>query len=125
MGKGQYATVLKAHDYKYDIDVAIKIFTFEKFALEELEIYHLITCNTTNPLHTSTIPREILLPIETVYFHEKTLIILPLLSGDLYEYMQRQPDSRLSLSQVKSVAEQIIIALSFLHGKRIVHNDLK
>lgn len=45
--------------------------------------------------------------------------------GDLFSYVQDQPDCRLSLDQIQKVGKQLIDTVAFLHDRNIIHRDLK
>lgn len=45
--------------------------------------------------------------------------------GELYDYWDRFPERKMPEHEAKDIFRQLIMAIDFCHGKKIIHRDLK
>ena len=64
--------------------------------------------------------------VESFETKDEIVMILELgLGGDLFDFVQKQPERRLSVSLARELTRQIARALAHCHAQGIVHRDVK
>ena len=123
LGSGAYATVYQGRDKVTGAQVAMKIIPRNridtathpaderKLLITEvklgLELQHQLLTKTT----------------EFVENHHQYVIIMELMGGgDLFEYFKKRA---LTESEVQCIMRQLLVSVHFMHGRGIVHFDLK
>lgn len=123
MGRGSFGQVVKVADHKKDAVLALKIIRnkkrFHHQALVEVKILeHLMGRDKE---HKSNIVRV----HGYFYFRNHLCITFEPLSMNLYEFIKNNNFKGVSLSLIRRFALQLLQALKFLKGERIIHCDLK
>jgi serine/threonine protein kinase len=120
LGRGGMATVYKAHDAKFDTDVAIKILHKEFTHNENIrkrflaEARNMFKMSHPNIIKVSDLVDE----GDTVAF------VMEYIEGDtLKEYMERK--GRLGDEEIKTIFTQILEAVGYVHDQNLVHRDIK
>ncbi|MFY9821471.1 MAG: protein kinase [Thermoanaerobaculia bacterium] len=122
LGRGGMGTVYRALDLELNREVALKFLRPERqrrqqdLARFQREAEALAKLDHPN--------------IGTIYQHDQwqgqRFIVMALYDGEtLAEYLAKQPEHRLSISEAIRIASQLTSALRAAHGASLVHRDLK
>lgn len=126
LGSGASATVLKATTNRFPKQiVAIKLFNEEyiddnMFLEKEINILQKLN-------HPNVAKLKMIIASRTRDC--KTFVCGLALDycdmGDLFEYMSYSTGVEMSIQFIRSIFQQIVRALAYLHSQRVVHNDIK
>ncbi|OMJ91008.1 hypothetical protein SteCoe_6470 [Stentor coeruleus] len=121
LGDGSFGIVIQCYDHKMQIPVAIKILRKgKKFAnIGEME------AGVLDILNANGEDNNIIKKHEQFKFREHFCIVYELLSIDLYQFLKKNEFRGASMSIIKRIAVQIIIALKHIHNSELIHCDLK
>ena len=116
IAQGGFAEVYQAYDTVEGIRVALKIPNLQMLAKEDLESFR------REVRLTARLDHPHILPIKNAGLIDHLFVIVhPLGIGSLADRVTR----RLSFQKALNYADQILQALAFAHGKRIIHCDVK
>lgn len=120
IGKGGFATVFRAKNYKKNQDVAIKVINwqlmkerkFEEKVLQEIEI------------HSKLSHPNVIKLLDHFSYSENIYLVLELCENDTVKrYLDE--NGRLSEREARDLVEQIVHGLLYLQSQNIVHRDIK
>nr|OQO26733.1 hypothetical protein B0A51_07712 [Rachicladosporium sp. CCFEE 5018] len=124
IGKGTFATVVRAKDTKTDKDVAVKIAcnneTMYKAGTKEMEMLSMLNAaDTEDKKHIIRLHRN--------FDHKGHLcLVFENLSADLREVLKKfGRNVGLNLKAIRAYAQQMFLALSHLKRCEVLHADLK
>ncbi|OMJ88147.1 hypothetical protein SteCoe_9965 [Stentor coeruleus] len=118
-GNGTFGVVIKALDLKENKYVALKIIDRKNNIGNEVDILRYIKSKDEKGLY------GIVDFLGSFTFRDHIVIIFEVLSINLFEFLKNSHFEGISLNLIRRIASQIIQALCFLHGNRIIHCDLK
>lgn len=122
LGKGGFGKVYLALNRKDNRLIALKVIDKETILRKGRPVDAFIERNVMLRLRH----RYILFLYGTFQTPHHLYYVMDFLGGgDLFHFIKKQPDSRLTLGTAKQFAAQVIVALSFLHSKGILYRDLK
>uniref|UniRef100_A0A3B3DUA1 Protein kinase domain-containing protein n=1 Tax=Oryzias melastigma TaxID=30732 RepID=A0A3B3DUA1_ORYME len=120
LDEGAFGTVMKGKKLETNEDVAIKIFknnnkdilSLEFNALKRIQRidadkYNLVKC------------------IERFGYRRKVFIVFEMLDQSLHDFMRKRDGSPLSMSEIKTISWQLLVALKGLKSIGLVHTDIK
>eukprot|EP00760_Papus_ankaliazontas_P028469 PhM_4_TR372/c2_g1_i2/m.67956/K18669/DYRK2_3_4; dual specificity tyrosine-phosphorylation-regulated kinase 2/3/4 len=123
LGKGSFGQVFAAVDHKNQRRVAVKVIRnkkrFHQQALVEVKILEHLREHDKDDV-TNTIK-----PIESFYFRGHLCISFEMLSINLYEFIKANGFQGLSMGLIRRFTVQLLTALQYTYGQRIVHCDMK
>eukprot|EP01063_Lacrimia_lanifica_P024447 TRINITY_DN32352_c0_g1_i1.p1 TRINITY_DN32352_c0_g1~~TRINITY_DN32352_c0_g1_i1.p1 ORF type:complete len:410 (+),score=184.97 TRINITY_DN32352_c0_g1_i1:76-1305(+) len=125
VGHGGCAEVYKARCKRTDKVVALKVmekqvyFDARKLKPEAIMRERDIMVNVANS--------DFFAKLYTAFQTETQVVLVQefLPNGDLFHYVQRQPEMRLDEATVQFIAAQLLVGLSSLHERGILYRDLK
>ncbi|OMJ77727.1 hypothetical protein SteCoe_22631 [Stentor coeruleus] len=121
LGDGSFGIVIQCYDHKMQIPVAIKILRkgkkFTKIGEMEAGVLDILNSNGEDD--------NIIKKYEQFKFRGHFCIVYELLSLDLYQFLKKNEFRGASMSIIKRIAVQIIIALKHIHSSDFIHCDLK
>lgn len=122
VGEGTFSQVFSAFDHKTREFVALKIVKnqhrFKELALRELEF--LKTLNKAYGEVSYTVKLR-----NSFTFRSHQVFVFELLEKSMFEVLQLANFQGLPLKQVSQLGYQVLLGLSQLHAKQIIHCDLK
>lgn len=123
LGCGTFGQVFHCHDYKRNIEVAIKIIRnkqiFRKAGDLENKILHELSKADPNDLNC------IVKNLRSFEFRGHLCLVFELLSLNLYDFLHKNNFQGLSLQLIRRIAVQLFMALKTVHSVGIIHCDLK
>ena len=121
LGDGSFGIVLQCFDHKLSVNVALKILRkgkkFSKIGETEAKILENLNINGGDD--------SIVKKLDSFSFRNHYCIVYELLSLDLYQFMKKNEFQSISMSIIKRIAVQVIIALKHIHSVGLIHCDLK
>ncbi|KAI5741249.1 hypothetical protein M8J76_011793 [Diaphorina citri] len=120
IGKGGFATVFRAKNYKKNQDVAVKVINwqlmkerkFEEKVLQEIEI------------HSKLCHPNVIKLLDHFSYSDNIYLVLELCENDTVKrYLDE--NGRLSEREARDLLEQIVHGLLYLQSQNIVHRDIK
>lgn len=122
VGEGTFSQVFSAFDHKAKEFVALKIvknqYRFKELALRELGF--LKTLDRAYGEVSCTVKLR-----NSFTFRGHQIFVFDLLEKSIFEVLKSSNFRGLSLKQVGQIGYQVLLGLSQLHAKRIIHCDLK
>ncbi|XP_028307216.1 homeodomain-interacting protein kinase 3-like [Gouania willdenowi] len=120
VGEGNFGKVVKCQNLSNNETVAVKLIKegFEEDLQHEISILKLISvldADRTNLLKF----------YEHFVYMDYNCLAFELLDVDLYTLMENREWESLSLTEIRSIAEQLLVALDFLKDLGIIHTDIK
>lgn len=132
VGSAVFSKAIKAVDLKLNKSVCLKMVKNVKDyfdqSLDEIKLLRYLNRLDPNDEH------GIVRLLDFFYYREHLFLVFELLRHNLYEVQQKSIKEHgtvssagyyFSTQRIKSVAKQVLTALSFLHSKNIIHSDLK
>lgn len=124
LGKGSFATVMLAQKRTTFELVAVKIIDKSAVPRSDFLLGHLK--EEMRILKHLAHPRSVIRVHQVIESPSKLFVVTePCLGGDLHDYVQRQPQQRLAEHDARTVLLQVADAVAYLHGRGIVHRDIK
>ena len=121
LGGGSFGKVVKVRDHKSKLELAVKIIKnkpkFFDQAKEEIEVLKY--------LQSESRQNRIITLEEFFVFRCHACLIFELLDLNLYQCIKLNNYTGFNLQSVKTWAQQILSALSFLDSAKVIHCDLK
>jgi dual specificity tyrosine-phosphorylation-regulated kinase 2/3/4 len=121
LGDGSFGIVIQCFDHKTQQLVAVKILRkgkkFSKIGETEDRVINLVTMHGEDD--------TIVTKLDSFKFRGHFCIVYELLSLDLYQFLRKNDFKGTSMSILKRIAIQIIIALKHIHSIGFIHCDLK
>ncbi|KAL1460485.1 hypothetical protein WDU94_012465, partial [Cyamophila willieti] len=120
IGKGGFATVFRAKNYKKNQDVAVKVINwqlmkerkFEEKVLQEIEI------------HSKLCHPNVIKLLDHFSYSDNIYLVLELCENDTVKrYLDE--NGKLSEREARDLLEQIVQGLLYLQSQNIVHRDIK
>lgn len=62
---------------------------------------------------------------EVIETQKQVILVLEWFSQTLLEYINKKPQKFLNELEAKVILKQLVRAVSYIHSKNIIHNDLK
>lgn len=122
LGSGSFGQVVKCLDYKSQELVALKILKknirFKKSGELEFNMIKLLSENKSQETNLIEFKRKL-------EFRGHFIIVMELLSTNLYEFLKKNDFKPLSAHLVKRIAVQLLIGINHIHSNNIIHCDLK
>uniref|UniRef100_A0A1B6F977 Protein kinase domain-containing protein n=1 Tax=Cuerna arida TaxID=1464854 RepID=A0A1B6F977_9HEMI len=121
LGKGSFATVEEAVHIRLKVKVSVKNINLLKcnaYVLKHLK-------REASVLHQLAHPNILRLFETMMYGNYYCLVAEIVRGGNLCSYVQQQRNKQLDEKTNRKLSRQITSALGYLHGKGIVHRDLK
>jgi len=126
LGKGEFSSVVVAHDGHLDANVALKIVRadsrFTDSTKEEiLRLRELMTLRADAPDYFTPL-------LDSFTFNEHVVLVLPVYDGDLYQHLKKKYISVgkvVPLEVVRTACRNVLRGLQVLHDTGFVHSDLK
>ena len=124
LGKGEFSSVVRAHDNVLNVDVALKIIKadtlFADSTAKEIDTLRALMLARTDALDYFT-------PLlDHFRFDNHEVLVLPAYDGDLYHYMkEKYHHTVVPLSVVKHICRSILRGMQVLSDIGFVHADLK
>ena len=127
IGRAAFSKTVRAQDLQTNTPVCLKILNNNKDCvdqgLDEIKLLRLL--NDQDPDDTQGIVRM----IDFFYYKEHLFIVLELLRANLFEFQKYEMETAqtpyFSLARVQCIAKQVLNSLAFIHGKNLIHCDLK
>ncbi|KAJ1848128.1 Serine/threonine-protein kinase 36 [Coemansia sp. RSA 2703] len=119
IGEGQYGKVYKAVHRQSKVIVAMKIISKKERKQVEIETYR-----EEMRLLTQLSHRNIIRLIEYFETESDIYIVLEHCKCDLAVYLKRR-GGYLRMEEVRTIAQQLVAALKYLHSLGVVHHDIK
>ena len=116
LAEGGFATVYKAHDTIAGIPVALKIPHAGLVTKDTLEVFRKEVRLTAGLDHPNILPVK-----DAGFIDGRFVIAYPLGDETLADRLARRMSARTMLS----LADQMLQAVAFAHGRSILHGDLK
>lgn len=122
-GMGTFGRVLLCHDRKRDVNVAMKVVRrVHKYTdAARIEGDILSGVNARDPDGRSMCVRL----FDRFEFYGHYCMVFEALGPSLYDYLKANKYRPLPLFCVQAFADQLVTAVSFLHGMNLIHTDLK
>ncbi|KAJ3287874.1 hypothetical protein HDU76_007765 [Blyttiomyces sp. JEL0837] len=121
IGSGGTSTVCKAYDHKLHHLVALKVVQFVNGRDCEFQLYHLLQ---EAAIHRSLSHPCIIKLLESFHTSTYFAFVLELFEGvDLFEEIETS--GPLCEEEARCISIQIASALEYLHGRRVIHRDVK
>ncbi|RAL51294.1 hypothetical protein DM860_010796 [Cuscuta australis] len=127
LGSAAFSKVVQARDLRAGMDVCLKIIKNDKDffdqSLDEIKLLKFVN------KHDPGDERHILRLYDYFYYQEHLFIVCELLRADLYEFQKYNRESEtepyFTISKLKAITRQCLVALEFLHSLGIIHCDVK
>lgn len=120
LGRGAMAVVYRAHDTTLDREVAIKFIADEGGKDELMRSFFEREARTAAGLSHP----NIVTVLDVGKLDGRPFICMELVEGNTVEQLMRT-ESRLKVLDALDIAAQVLTALEYAHGKRVVHRDIK
>ena len=121
LGKGAFGCVRQAVNKHTNVDVAIKVIKKKKIC--ENMAYLQLLKNELYVLEKTDHP-NITRCFEILETKKKIFVVMELLTGgDLFGKLQKMKN--FSESHTAFIVHQVLLALSYMHGQKVTHRDLK
>ncbi|KAJ1976109.1 hypothetical protein H4R34_004096 [Dimargaris verticillata] len=118
VGEGQYGRVFKAHCRGTGALVALKLVSKKRKTERELSIYR-----EESELLQQLFHPHIVHLVEFFETQDDICIATEFCQCDLGEYLRDR--KYLAADEVRTIAKQLLSALKYLHGRGIIHHDIK
>ena len=119
INSGRFGKVLKIKEMKSNTIQAVKIMELEK-KKRTSEI-----AERENDILTSITHEKIVKKYQTILSNEYMLIVMEYIEGiTLREFLEKQPENKLSENQVKIIMKQLFQTISYFHSLKIIHRDM-
>ncbi|XP_028292881.1 homeodomain-interacting protein kinase 1-like [Gouania willdenowi] len=120
VGEGNFGKVVKCQNLSNNETVAVKIIKegFEEDLEHEISMLKLISVLDAD--HTN-----LLKFYEHFVYMNYNCLVFEILDVDLYTLMENREWEYLSLTEIRSIAEQLLVALDSLKDLGIIHTDIK
>ena len=123
LGKGVFGQVVKCLDHKRNELVAVKVITnkarFQQQGAVEIKVLDLIR-------NKDTADRQGVVKLKTSFmFRRHICMVFELMSISLAEFIKTSGKKGVSQGLVRRFALQLVLALHFLQGLKVIHCDLK
>ena len=120
LGRGAMAVVYRAHDTTLEREVAIKFIADEGAKDELMRSFFEREARTAAALSHP----NIVTVLDVGKLDGRPFICMELVEGNTVEQLMRT-ESRLKVLDALDIAAQVLTALEYAHGKRVVHRDIK
>ncbi|KAF0025189.1 hypothetical protein F2P81_022070 [Scophthalmus maximus] len=120
VGEGSYGKVAKCMNLITAQDVALKIFKTEDDTDTKIEIDMLEVLSVLDPVKTNVVQY-----FERLKYRGHTCLAFEMLDRNLHQLLKDREYEPLSVSEIRLIAEQLLIALDALRGLGVIHGDLK
>ncbi|ELP84489.1 dual specificity protein kinase CLK2, putative [Entamoeba invadens IP1] len=120
LGKGGFSRVMKCFDNRLCISLALKMINDKGFDdRREIEIMKIVSSSPDSRAQVA------IKYLDSFRYDHRDYVVIELAGVNLYDFLFNNRDIPFSLSFIRSVAKQLLLFLSFLHSKGIIHCDIK
>ena len=128
LGSAAFSKAIRVFDLHSNEEVCMKIIENNKDyfdqSIDEIKLLRYINVNWDN------VDDENVIGIVDFFYHKEHLfIVTELLKDNLYEFYKynREQESELyfTLNRLQKITKQILVALDYIHGLKLIHCDLK
>ena len=128
LGRGGQAVVLSAEDIRARRQVAMKVITDARSHLKD-EIGILETMRHPNIMpvfdHGRILPQTLYIERSSLSIDEREYMAMMRANSGTVSSLEQHHRELLPISQIVSIADQVMAGVDFAHGEGVLHNDIK